>query len=73
MDELSQTFLNQIDVVVLNVDRPEDTPKREELGLTDRSQYVLVAADGTILQRWYGLLNDAELFDELSAFLSQQS
>ncbi len=69
MSGLQESYAGQIEFVVLDVDKSEHDAKRAELGSTAQAQYFLVNADGEILARWFGVLNDAALRNELGNLL----
>ncbi len=55
--------------MVLDVDNSAHDAKRAELGSTAQAQYFLVNADGEIVGRWFGVLNDAGIRTELDNLL----
>ncbi len=67
---LAQQFEGRIAFVRVDVDNPADTPTREKYGLYDRSQYALVNAQGEVVKRWFGFLNEARVASELQELLS---
>ena len=69
MSGLQETYTGRIEFVVLDVDNSAHDAKRAELGSTAQAQYFLVNADGEIVGRWFGVLNDAGLRAELDNLL----
>jgi len=69
VDGLEETFAGLMDVVILNWDDPSLDSIRAKLAITDRSQYVLVDQDGTVLKRWYGPLYEEQITQEIQSFL----
>ncbi len=69
MSGLEDEFSGQIEFVTLDWDDPSLNDVRRQLGITDRTQYVLAATGGEVVKRWYGILNEAQLKTELEAFL----
>lgn len=70
LQALAQQFQGQIAFVRLDVDNPADTPTRQRFGLIDRSYYALVNAQGEVVKRWVGFLNEARLASELEAVIA---
>ena len=54
---------------MLDVDNSAHDAKRAELGSTAQAQYFLVNAEGEIVARWFGLLNDASVRSEMDELL----
>lgn len=69
MSGLQETYAGRIEFVVLNVDNSAHDAKRSSLGLNAQAQYVLVNADGAIVGRWFGVLNDGSIRNELDTLL----
>lgn len=69
MSGLQDTYAGRIEFVVLDVDNSEHDAKRAELGSTAQAQYFLVNADGVIVGRWFGVLNDGSVRGELDRLL----
>ena len=69
MSGLEEKFAGQIEFVTLDWDDSTLDELRGQLGITDRTQYVLVNAGGDAVKRWYGLLNEAQVGTELEEFL----
>jgi thioredoxin 1 len=70
LQALAQQFQGQIAFVRLDVDNPADTPTRQRFGLVDRSYYALVNAQGEVVKRWVGFLNEARIASELEALIA---
>lgn len=69
MDGLQESFAGRVNFVFLDWDDKSLNDIRTNLSITDRSQYVLVSADGNILQRWFGYLYEEQMVEEIEAFL----
>lgn len=66
---LQETFSDRIDFVLLDLDDSSQDGIRGELGITAQAQYVLVGADGAIVQKWFGILDQAKVTAELETLL----
>jgi len=60
VNRLETAFGDQVTFVHLNVDNPEARETLRQFGIRGRSQYLLVAPDGTILQHWFGPISHKE-------------
>ena len=69
MNGLEETFSDRIEFVLLDLDDSTQDGIRNELGITAQAQYVLVGADGAIVQKWFGVLDEARVTAELEALL----
>jgi len=67
---LEETFDGRVEFILLDYDDPSLNEQREMLGITDRTQYVLVDPSGTVVQRWYGILNEGQVADEIEGIIS---
>ena len=70
MSGLEDTFEGRVDFIMLDWDDSSFDEIRQQLGITDRTQYVLVAPDGSILQRWYGILNEESVANDIETYLT---
>ncbi len=70
LQALAEQFAGKVEFVRVNVDNPADTATRQRFGLVDRSQYALVNAQGEVVKRWFGLLNEARVSSELEALIA---
>ena len=61
-----------MDFIKLDIDKDETLPVRQQFSLIQRSQYALVDANGNVIQRWFGFLDEAEIEQVLNEYLSQQ-
>ena len=66
---LEENFSDRIEFVLLDLDDSTQDGIRSELGITAQAQYVLVGADGGIVQKWFGVLDEARVTAELEALL----
>lgn len=71
MDGLAQQFGTQIDFIKLDIDKTETLPLRQQFNLVQRSQYALVDAQGNVIQRWFGFLDEAVVQQYLGDYLAQ--
>lgn len=71
MDGLAQQFGTQIDFIKLDIDKTETLPIRQQFNLVQRSQYALVDAQGNVIQRWFGFLDEAVVQQYLGDYLAQ--
>lgn len=70
MSGLEETFDGRVEFILLDYDDPSLNEQREMLGITDRTQYVLVDPSGAVVQRWYGILNEGQVADEIEGIIS---
>lgn len=61
-----------MDFIKLDIDKDETLPVRQQFSLIQRSQYALVDANGNVIQRWFGFLDEGEVERAIKEFLSQQ-
>jgi len=66
VNRLETEFGTDIEFVLLDWDNRGLNDFREQFGITGRTQYVLVDAQGKVIQRWFGPLN----YDSVSGYLS---
>ena len=69
MRGLEETFSGRIEFVRLDLDDRDLDNTRRQLGITAQAQYVLVNASGEIVGRWWGIIDEAALTDELERLL----
>ncbi len=69
MRGLEETFAGRIEIVRLDLDDRDLNDTRRQLGITAQAQYVLVNANDEIVGRWWGVINEASLTDELERLL----
>ena len=69
MSGLQATFAGRVEWVVLDVDDRTLNNIRGQLGITAQAQYVLVNADGAIVGRWFGRLNENNIAAEIEGLL----
>ena len=70
MNGLEADFGDEITFIRLDVDDESTLPLREQYNLVQRSQYLLLAPDGTEIMRWFGPLQEAEMLDALFGYLA---
>ena len=69
MSELQETFEGRVDFVLLDLDERDHDADRDRLGITAQAQYVLTDADGAILQKWFGVIDGAQVAAEMETLL----
>ena len=69
MSRLTEHFAGRIEFIVLDLDNPAHNDTRRQLGIVRQAQYMLVNAAGEIVGRWWGILDEAALSDELEDLL----
>jgi len=67
---LEATFDGQVEFVTLDWDDPSFDDIREKLGITDRTQYVLVDPEGMVVKRWYGILSEGAVESEIEDIIT---
>jgi len=67
---LEDTFEGQVEFIRLDWDDKSLNDQRDELGITDRTQYALVDDDGTVVKRWYGILDEGSVADEIEGLIT---
>lgn len=70
MSGLEETFEGRVEFILLDYDDPSFNEQRQTLGITDRSQYVLTDSEGTVIQRWYGVLDEGTVESEIEAIIA---
>jgi thiol:disulfide interchange protein len=70
VNELQADFSDQIDFVNLNIDVPETLDLRTRFDLVDRSRYIFIDTQGNVVQRWFGLLDQATVESYLRDYLA---
>lgn len=73
MSGLQDTFEGQVNFIRLDWDDSSLDGTRRELGITDRTHYVLVNPDGEIVKRWFGILDEGQVESEIESFLMSDS
>jgi|GEM_PF-2133637 len=66
---LQRQFKGRVDFIYLNVDNPEFVEAASPYTLTGVTQYVLIDADGTIIQKWFGSVTEESVAESINAFL----
>ena len=69
MSGLKEHFAGRIEFIMLDLDNAAQDDARRQLGITAQTQYVLVNAAGNIVGRWWGIIDEAALSDELEDLL----
>lgn len=71
MYRLKQQYGDQIEFIVLNVDNDDTLPLRQKYDMVARAQYALVDANGELVQKWFGYLDEAEVAEALDTHLAE--
>jgi thioredoxin-like negative regulator of GroEL len=67
---LEAEYWGRIDFVYLDVDDPANRNVMRQYGFTSQPLFVLIAPDGTEIQRWFGYINEEELRQAFDVYLS---
>lgn len=70
VEAVAEQFAGQVDLVNLNIDVAATQDVRDLFNITDRSQYILVDADGNMIQRWYGFLDQTQVTTAITEYLA---
>ncbi len=70
MDGLQAQFGDRIDFIGLNIDVAETLPVREQFDMVQRSTYTLIDAQGNVVQRWYGYLDQEVMTQFFNEYLA---
>lgn len=70
MDGLQAQFEDRIDFIGLNIDVAETLPVREQFDMVQRSTYTLIDAQGNVVQRWYGYLDQEVMTQFFNEYLA---
>lgn len=65
---LEQTYGDEIDFVLLNIDDPDTLEAQRQYGFRVQPHFVLVDADGEVITQWLGY-NSANVFEDAFAEL----
>jgi len=66
---LQETFADQVEFIVLDVDDSASAGTRNQLGITAQAQYLLVDSAGQIVTRWFGVIDEAQIASEIEGLL----
>jgi hypothetical protein len=67
---LADEFKDRVDFIYLNIDRPETFEARQRFDIVARSQYVLIDAQGNLIQKWFGFLDEETVKAAIDDFLA---
>lgn len=70
MNGLAQKFGDRVDFINLDIDKQDTLGIRQQFNMVQRSQYALLDPQGEVIQRWFGLLNEAEVERFLNDYLA---
>jgi hypothetical protein len=68
---LEETFAGRVEFVTLDYDDTSLDETRTSLGITGRTQYVLVDPTGNIVNHWYGILDQDAIESEINVALAE--
>jgi hypothetical protein len=66
---LEERFGAQVDFFHLNIDQSVTRDVRDRYGIRNRSEYVLLDAEGNIVKKWFGSLSFIMVSDFLEEYL----
>ena len=72
MNGLHEEFGERMDFIRLNVDNSDHDVVRAELGLAQRSHYVLIDQNGEVIRRWAGPLDPDAIAARCNAILEER-
>ena len=67
---LQRQFKDRVDFIYLNVDNPEFVEAASPYTLTGVTQYVLIDAEGKIIQKWFGSVTEELVAEVIDAYLA---
>jgi len=67
---LEAKYSGQIDFVYLNIDDPKNADAKQQLGFRGQPQFILLDADGTARQVWFGVVKAEDFETELAQALT---
>jgi len=67
---LEAEYWGKIDFVYLDIDNPANSDVMQRYRFTSQPLFVLVEADGTEVQRWYGYVQESEFRAAFDALLA---
>jgi thiol:disulfide interchange protein len=70
VNDLIAKFSDKIDFVHLNIDIPETLTERTRFDIIERSQYIFTDAQGNIVQKWFGILDQATIETYIQEYLA---
>jgi hypothetical protein len=68
---LEEIFVEQVEFIMLDWDDKSLDGQRDELGITARTQYALADADGFVVKRWYGILDEGAVASEIEGLIAE--
>lgn len=73
INDLIAKFSDNIDFVHLNIDIAETLTERTRFDIIERSQYILTDAQGNIVQKWFGILDQTTVETYIQDYLATAS
>ncbi len=70
MHGLEAEYWGQVDFVYLDREAPDNAEVVGTYGIFYQPVFILIAADGTEVQRWFGAINADDLRAALDAYLA---
>jgi thiol-disulfide isomerase/thioredoxin len=71
--ELQSQFRGRVDFIHLNVDGAGVLDAAAPYTITGVTQYVLIDAEGTIIQKWFGTITEDAISEAITAYLDSMS
>jgi thioredoxin-like negative regulator of GroEL len=66
---LEAEYWGQIDFVYLDIDDSGNDGVKEQYEFISQPTFILIEADGTVLQRWFGYVSEEEFRQALDAVM----
>jgi thiol:disulfide interchange protein len=73
INDLITKFSDKVDFVHLNIDVPETLTERTRFDIIERSQYIFIDAQGNVVQKWFGILDQATVETYIQDYLAAAS
>lgn len=67
---LEAEYWGQIDFVYLNIDDPATQSVKQQFGFSYQPLFILIAADGMEVTRWFGYISEDEFRQAFDAHLA---
>lgn len=71
MHRLQQTYGERVDFISLDVDKLDVRETRFQLGMRNRSHYVLLDPERNLVAQWFGPLNESEVARQIEQHLAE--
>jgi hypothetical protein len=67
---LEADYWGRLDFIYIDRENPDNREVVERYGITYQPYFILIAPDGTEIQRWFGWFDEAEFRAALDAYLA---